>query len=97
MKKILVGALVLSSVSAFAAPIDGCKKTALKLAAAVDKVYSPKLAVGTKISASLVASSEESKTWIVNYIVPNAGGHTVYEIELGAEGCELIKMSSYSE
>jgi hypothetical protein len=97
MKVFLISTLVLTSLSAFAAPKDNCKKVALQLAAAVDKVYVPKLATGTKITASLIASNAETKTWNVNYLVPNAGGQTSYEIELGAEACDLIKMSSFSE
>jgi hypothetical protein len=97
MKKIMTGLLVLSSVSAFASPKDSCKKIALQLAAAVDKIYVPKLATGTKISATLTASTQDSKTWNVNYLVPNAGGQTAYEIELGTEACDLINMSSFSE
>lgn len=52
MKKLFIELVVLSSVSAFAAPKENCEKTALKLAAAVDKVYVPKLAKGTKNSTT---------------------------------------------
>lgn len=96
MKFLLIALVAFSSISVFAGPKDNCEKTALKLAAAVDKVYVPKLAKGTKISTTGVWTTREKVTWSVLYQVPNAGGQTVYEIELGTESCDLIKLSSFA-
>jgi hypothetical protein len=97
MKKLILVMLVMSSFSAIAAPKDQCKSVALKIASAVDKVYIPKLVRGTKISAELTDKSSGSVTWVVNYMVPNAGGQTAYEMVMDAEGCSLMTMNVFAE
>lgn len=89
--------VVISSFSALGSSKDDCRKTALKLAAAVDKVYVPKLSKGTKVFANVVSTTTDKVIWSVTYLAPNAGGQTAYEIELNTESCDLIKLSSFSE
>jgi hypothetical protein len=97
MKNVLISLVVLSSFSVFGSSKDDCRKTALKLASAVDKVYVPKLSKGTKVFTNTVFTTTDKVIWSVTYLAPNAGGQTAYEIELNTESCDLIKLSSFSE
>lgn len=97
MKNLLIASLALASLSASAAPKDKCKSIALKVAAAVDKVYTPKKATGTTVNASLNPTSDESYFWSVNYTNANAGGQTAYELNLDKEGCGLNQLNVFAE
>ena len=97
MKKLLIASLVASySVASFASA-DGCKSKALEVAKAIDKVYVAKLAKNTKITISKERQSENSNTWLVNFLVPNAGGQTAYVIEMQKDSCEIMDLKMFSE
>jgi hypothetical protein len=96
MKKFILGLITLSSFSVFASQ-DACKSKALNVAKAVDKVYVAQLVKGTKISITRVGTTESSYQWLVNFLVPNAGGQTAYSIEMQKDSCEIINLSQFSE
>lgn len=97
MKKLLIASLIASySVASFASA-DGCKSKALNVAKAIDKVYVAKMAKNTKITISDEGKTVNSRIWLVNFYVPNAGGATSYTIEMQKESCEIMNLSMISE
>jgi hypothetical protein len=96
MKIILICLFAVSSFTAFA-DSDDCKSKALNVAKAIDKVYVPKLSKGTKISIQSVGKTLNSRNWLVDFYIPNAGGATSYSIEMQKQSCEIINLNMISE
>jgi hypothetical protein len=96
MKTFFLLSTLVMNATALASAGD-CKSKALQVAKAIDRVYVPKLAKGTEVTMIETARTKNSRTWLVNFYVPNAGGATSYSIEMQNVSCEIVNLWMVSE